>query len=316
MKMVLLTRLYTQASFAQIQFPASGYLDNISITAFAAGGTTSADNAWILSFGKLNTDAQTGLLPTDNTVIALNSSGNVIHVMSSDFQRPVAAGVDDISEEFFYRHPQGMRVRKDTIYTLFIDFSTGTPIDGDTFFFITASYTPYKNSEFEMRYTFDDVDSTSENYQKKYLIPTSLRDCYLEYEWYVDNASEVSAFLDLRILRRDQNIRSDNMAGVGVIDTDTAAAGEVQTPGIGDHILITSAGSGLARGTGIIPIKDIIRAGDAIISDMLAIKGSLTGLLLTVKLVGKTLYSKKRYKTIYHVGGNVALGNIGVSRSV
>lgn len=278
MRFVAAVKVHTNADgFVQFSFPGAGVLKNISFQLYNALTEIPDQDNWRVALGninRLNIQDQTPLVDSAFSQVQSSRAKDLIVIQGLDFQDSRANASSVNTYHYFYHSNKTLRVRNDTIYTLGV---FGKPTSNSFWILVQGEYYPYSNSYMKFTYSFDDVDDDS-NFANEVVIPTGLKNAVIEYEAYVsDNEdTEIAARVVPRIIRRNE-YDLDSLGGDGgVIDGVFATTGDVRYGNTVDGFIIGTSKSGLASSQGVLPIRDIIRAGDKITFDIINLKGDIT----------------------------------------
>jgi hypothetical protein len=294
--MVLGMKAYTNSdSYTYFSVPSSGILRNVNMKVFST-----IDTHWSIEVGQIS-NANTSNLPVaSNTAVVVKgkSSADYWRVDSIDFESP-----DTNLRGMYYIHRPGiMRLRKDTQYQLATHTEAG---NSTVIVIIQGEFVPYDNADYSYTMFFDDADNVGRNYGRLFMVPDNLRDIYVEYIATCSEATaQESGIIHVRALRaEDIPVPVANITGEGLQDGAYTNTGDVIYGGQTHDILVNSAAQGLAVTKGSFVVKDIMKSGDGFAFDMTQLVGTLSDVLLEMKIHGKAWRSgKSRYKTQFMDG--------------
>lgn len=282
--------------FQHIQFPCAGYLKNISLQMISMPASNAITDNWRVLFGELDIQSLKAQSPyTDETLVMSHSrDGNYISVQYMDFEVNTTGG-DQVVDYWYHSGNKSITIRSDKVYTLGIFNKLANDI---VIILMQAEFQPFKNAYYKQTFVIDTL-TASENFAGDFVIPVSLKNAVLEYDIYVDNASEISAWLQPMILRKDYELVTSTglVSGAGLLDGSINTSGDIRYGGTIDRITIGSAGAGLASSQGVLPIRDIIREGDRLAFDLTEIKGTFSGIKMTITIHGRTIPTPSRFKS-------------------
>lgn len=291
-------------SYFKVSFPCSGVLKNMRMTIREPIANDGGDN-WRFLFGDFNpakVELSTPLVSGDEYWSSSRRDPKIFTAQMIDID-PVS---DTGNGQYYFHSSKTMKVRHDAIYYFGIFGKTATAPVAILF---EAEFLPYKNAYTKFSWTTDALADTI-NFDPANLgfyIPTGMRNAVLEYDIYVDNASEVSFRIIPRIIRSNRVVEepSTPITGYGIIDSAVAPTGDVRFGNTMDGFLVGSASSGVGSAQGVVPIRDILRAGDYLTFDVESIKGTVTGIKATLTLHGRAIGERLKTKSNFVEGSEI-----------
>jgi hypothetical protein len=283
-----LTNAYAYNSF---KFPCSGILRNIS---FIVITNRDQNQQWQLLFGDVDHQKMNDDTPFSEDVVYVQAAENIISVTGIDFDNE-GSEITTQYYQYFIHSKKSLKIRNDRIYNLANVQDAGIR----STVIMQAEFLPYPNAHYKMQYSFDGIASTTNWDSNAIVIPTRLRDVVIEYEAYLDNASEVAGLVQPTILSRGKKVSvTGQLTGIGTFD-DLNITGDMRAPGTIDSFLVASPGSGLGYQSGAVRVRDIIAAGEKLGFDIENKKGSVSGLKLDITIHGKTYKERMAFKTLF-----------------
>lgn len=268
----------TVDGFALLRFPCAGVLKNISFQINVNATEVNDQDNWRVVLGDVNVSnlmSQTPLVDDSFSIMRSAREKNMVIIQGIDYFDEALTATN--TGNYFYHSGKTINIRHDRDYILGI---FGTPASNGVKVFVQGEFYPRKNAYTKFKYLFDGLDD-GDNWTLEYVIPTGLRNAVLEYDIYVKDTegTEIAAKIHPRIRpwNQTQLVNATGIkTGVGVVDGSEAIAGDIVYGNSIDDFIIGTASSGIASSQGVLPIRDIIRAGDVLTFDITNLTGDIS----------------------------------------
>lgn len=274
-----------------IRPPAQGYFHNVTVKGYNAN--TGSLNV-ILTTHALEGLTEYGVVSNDAYIVPGTKGPNSYNTLV-----PHLTATDGTRMHFKKHFSNPLYVKAGQNLNIGVAAENTT----DIYLVIEGEFVPFKNSEWQFSWTFDEIDATT-SYDAQYWIPDYLDDAIVEVKGYATAASEQSGLLKMYYFRKDQQFDVNELTGLwGGLDGSITVGDEAYTNQGILEVIVASSQSGFAQFHTTAPISNRVKSGDRFAFDLEALVGaSFTNFDVFVTIKGRVGYSRRAWKANYFAG--------------